>query len=172
MEPRPLAYISSDERGKVNAALYEFAHHLQAQGLLLVGSIQRDTLRSGDHHCDMDVRVLPDGPEIRISQTLGPLSRGCRLDPAGLEQAVALTETRMAQGADLLLVNKFGKHEADGRGFRGAISQALLQGIPVLVGLSRLNRAAFLEFADGMAEELPLDLVAMQAWCRSVLAAA
>ena len=59
-----------------------------------------------------DVRVPPGDPVLRISQALGPSARGCRLDAAALEVAVGLVSTRLAEGADLLILNKFGKHEA------------------------------------------------------------
>jgi hypothetical protein len=82
----------------------------------------------------MDVRVLPNGPILRISQNLGSVSKGCRLDPAALEAAVGLVEARLDPNVDLLIINKFGKHEADGRGFRTVIAAALDLEIPVLVG--------------------------------------
>lgn len=167
-EQRLIACVSSNERGKVNATLDAIAQHLQRQGLRVVGAVQHDTSCDDATACDMDVRVLPDGPRIRISQTLGSLSRGCRLDPVGLEQAVALTELGLAQGADFLIVNKFGKHEAEGRGFRSVISEAVMQGVPVIVGLGRLNRQAFLDFAQGLAEDLPADPSAILEWCDSI----
>jgi hypothetical protein len=60
------------------------------------------------------VRVLPEGAILRISQVLGPQARGCRLVPAALETAVVLVVAGLSCGADLLIVNKFGKHEAEG----------------------------------------------------------
>jgi len=41
-----------------------------------------------DHHCDMDIRVLPSGSDIRITQALGEGSTGCRLNLAALERFV------------------------------------------------------------------------------------
>lgn len=38
---------------------------------------------------------------------------------------------------DLLIVNKFGKHEAMGRDFRSAIAAAVEWDVPVLLGLAR-----------------------------------
>ena len=83
--------------------------------------------KSGYHYCDMDVRVLPNGPMIRISQNLGRAARGCRLDAGALEAAVVMAERGIAAGADLLIVNKFGKQEAEGHGFRALIAEALAQ---------------------------------------------
>jgi hypothetical protein len=112
----------------------------------------------------MDVKVLPDGPVIRISQSLGREARGCRLDPSALERAVGLVEARLAEGVDCLIVNKFGKHEAEGRGFRTAIAEALSADVPVLVGLNRLNADAFVQFTGGVAVELPPTLEALSDW--------
>ena len=64
----------------------------------------------------MDVRVLPDGPVLPISQVLGPQVRGSRLNPAPLETALGLVAARRSSGPDLLFINTFGTHEAEGRG--------------------------------------------------------
>merc|ERR1711969_292785 len=120
----------------------------------------------------MAVRVLPDGPVLRISQDLGPQARGCRLDPAALETAVGLVSASLSSGADLLIVNKFGKHEAEGRGFRDVIAEAVAMDIPVLVGLNALNRPAFEDFAEGLATRLPPEPAALMAWVDDVTATA
>ena len=100
-----IAYLKSADGVDVNATLAELAARLIDQGLQVVGTTQTNTARTDTHKCDMDVRVLPDGEIIRISQNLGPKSRGCQLDPDALEQAVAATLTRLEK-ADLLIINK------------------------------------------------------------------
>lgn len=162
------AYVLSEENGAVNRALAQFAMTLLDEGVRVIGTTQHDTPRLRSDVCDMDVRVLPDGGVIRISQDLGPNSRGCRLDSSALEEAVGQTMARLDE-AELLVVNKFGKHEADGRGFREVIAAAMLKGIPVLVGTNGLNKDAFLEFCDGLAEPLPADPAALLAWARKRL---
>lgn len=143
-----LAYVLSEETGEVNRVLAKAAMQLMEQGVRVVGTIQIDTPRPKSTHCDMDVLVLPGQDVIRISQDLGPNSRGCRLDPNALEQAVALTAGRL-DTADCLFINKFGKHEAEGRGFREVIADALARDIPVVVGTNGLNIDAFSEFSGG-----------------------
>lgn len=159
-----IAYTLASGRGETNLLLAELADDLLASGLTLCGTVQINTERQADNRCDMDVRVLPNGPTVRISQTLGKDSRGCRLNPDALEQAVALTNVALQDGADMLLVNKFGKHEADGRGFRDTIGQAIALDIPVLVGANKLNVEALLKFCDGLAVELPPDPHALRNW--------
>ncbi|MBU4530526.1 MAG: DUF2478 domain-containing protein [Hoeflea sp.] len=159
-----LAFVRTTERGLTDRLLWGFADRLQADGFRLAGVVQTNSDRPGSHHCDMDVRVLPAGPVIRINQVLGEESRGCRLNPAALEEAVALVEAALDPAPDLLIINKFGKHEAEGRGFRPLIGEALLRDIPVLLGVNPLNQAAFEVFAGDYAEELATDGAGLAAW--------
>lgn len=163
----PLAFIRTIERGQTDSLLWQLADEMQAQGLRLSGVVQTNSDRPGaiaSHHCDMDVRVLPDGPKIRINQVLGEEARGCRLNPAALEEAVALVELSLEPAPDLLIINKFGKHEGEGRGFRPLIAEAIARGIPVLLGVNALNFEAFQAFAGDLAEEIPAEAAAFAAW--------
>lgn len=159
-----IAYVMAPGRGDTDLVMFGAAQRLAEQGLRLAGTVQVNTEKADGGPCDMDVQILPDGPTIRISQSLGRESRGCRLDPAALETAVGLTDKMLAQGADCLLLNKFGKHEAEGRGFRDTIAVALAQGIPVVMGANRLNLEALLEFTDNCAQQIPADETAIAQW--------
>ena len=167
-----LAYTIGLGRGDTDAILYDVARAVQASGLRLAGTVQINSEQPCDGPCDMDVLVLPEGPTIRISQSLGPGARGCRLNPDALEQAVAAAQTQLARGAEAVLINKFGKHEADGRGFRDVIAQALEHDVPVVVGLNRANQAAFDQFCGGEATELPPNRADILAWLNGHLDAA
>lgn len=158
-----IAYTMAPGRGDTDLILFGLAGRLAARGLRCCGTVQINTERPGAGPCDMDVKVLPVGPVLRISQDLGRDSHGCRLDPQALETAVGLVAASLA-GADVLIVNKFGKHEAEGRGFREVIAEALARGIPVLVGLNGLNLPAFEGFAGGLAVPLPAEEEALAAW--------
>lgn len=159
-----IAYTIAPGKGDTDLLLHGFARSLMAQGIRVCGAVQVNSESCGTGLCDMDVKVLPTGPEIRISQNLGPAARGCRLDPDALEQVVGLVSARLHKGANLLIVNKFGKHEAGGRGFRPVIAEALSLGIPVLVGLNTLNLEAFSNFSSGLARCVPPHSSALGAW--------
>jgi len=168
-----IAYTMAPGRGDMDLILASLAAELAASGLRCCGTVQINTVNPAygtAGPCDMNVRVLPEGPVLRISQDLGPSARGCRLDPNVLETAVGLVAERLAQGADLLIVNKFGKHEAEGRGFRDVIAEALAMDIPVLVGVNSLNREAFERFTEGLAIPLAPEAAALRTWVDSVTA--
>jgi len=90
------------------------------------------------------------------------------LNPAALETAVGLVAASLQEGADVMIVNKFGMHEAEGRGFRSLIADALSDGIPVLVGLNALNLPAFMDFSQGLATGLPCESAALTEWVTGV----
>jgi hypothetical protein len=156
-----IAYVTLSGRGLIDDCLAEAVASLEAQGLRLAGTVRVLPAAPHSHACDMDVRVLPDGPSRRISQPLGALSQGCRLDTDAVETLALAVESRL-EGADLLVVNKFGKQEAAGRGLRQAIVLAIEAGIPVLIGVNGLNLPELLAFAGDQAvriEGTPEDIV-------------
>ena len=159
-----IACTKARGRGDTDLLLETVARKLLEHGFCVRGTVQVNSERDCEGPCDMDVRVLPDGPVIRISQSLGKGSKGCRLDPEALEDAVGLVSAGLDQPTDVLIVNKFGKHEADGRGFRPVIGEALSRGIPVLVGLNSLNNDAFEAFTGGLVDHLPPDPAGIVNW--------
>lgn len=165
-----IAYTTASGTGTLDHLLHGVALRLISMGMRPCGIVQFNTERGQGARCDMDVLVLPDGPVLRISQHLGPGARGCRLAPASLEEAAGRVLAALAAGSDVLIVNKFGKHEADGRGFRPVIAAALERDIPVLVGVSQSGLPAFLDFAGELAVALPPDQQALLDWfalCRT-----
>lgn len=169
-----LAYVMTTERGATDRLLTALAERLAEKGIRTAGIVQTNTECYDNKLCDMDVRVLPAGETIRISQSLGEGARGCRLNPGALERAVGLVTAGLAAAPapQILLVNKFGKHEADGRGMRPVIAEALAMGLPVISGVNRMNVEAFERFAEGLAVEAAPDLEALLAWVDSALAEA
>lgn len=165
-----IGYVSLPGKGATDACLAEAVAMLTARGVPMAGTVQTNLERQGRNVCDMDLRVLPDGPVLRISQDLGAGARGCRLDGGALEAAVAEVSLRM-NGAALFVVNKFGKQEAMGRGLVPLIAEAVGRGLPVLVGVNGLNLSAFLGFAEGLAEPLPADPAAIATWAMTAVLA-
>lgn len=164
------AYTMAGRNGALDRALYDLSQVLISRGWRTAGVVQINTDREDCRGCDMDVLILPDVQKIRISQSLGKEARGCRLDADALETAVGHAAQQLQEGADILLINKFGKMEADGRGFRDVIASAIAADIPVIVGLNAMNKPAFQAFTDGLAVEVPSDPDALLAWVEATRA--
>lgn len=161
-----LGYVMAPERGDADLLISRVAARLQALDWPLAGAVQQNRME-GASLCSMELVVLHGGGRICISQQLGSGSQGCRLDSAALEQAVGLVEAALDHAPRLLILNKFGKAEAEGRGFRLLIGRALGAGIPVLTGVNARNIEAFQEFAAGMGQPLPADEARILDWCHA-----
>lgn len=160
-----IAYTMAQGKGDTDLLLFRLAKTLASEGYQTAGTVQVNTERAGCA-CDMDVMVLPAGPSLRISQDLGKASKGCRLDPAALESAVGMVASRIGPQVDVLIINKFGKHEAEGRGFRTVIAEAIACDVPVLVGVNAINLEAFQRFVGEEVTALEPSESALLEWVR------
>lgn len=164
-----LGYVTVDGSGVADLLLADVAGELRKRGWPLAGAVQVNPEGSRDGRCHMDLHILTNHEVIRISQDLGALSKGCRLDPEGLERAAGLAEAALAgpDRARLAIVNKFGKTEIDGRGFRPFIGLALGHGVPVLTAVGTGHLPGFHAFAEGMADCIAPSREAVLAWAEA-----
>jgi len=165
-----LAYVTLQGRGRTDALIAAVARQLAAEGVRLAGTVQSNHERPDRRKCDMDLMMLPDGPTVRISEDRGDLARGCMLDSGALEQTVVTVQQRL-ETAEVLIVNKFGKRESEGKGLVPVVAEALELGLPVLIGVNGLNLAAFLSFAGEAAHALPADVAIVADWCKAAVVA-
>lgn len=166
-----LGFITFTEGAdQADRLLAETADILQAQGLRLAGAVRSAFDPAHAQGCEMALRILGDDSIIRISQDLGSGALACRLDAGALAMAAGRAEAILRQGADLVIVNKFGKQEGIGRGFRDIIAAALGEGIPVLTLVPREQMPAFQDFAGDLAE--PVTPGGALDWCRARIAQA
>ncbi|MBU6445372.1 MAG: DUF2478 domain-containing protein [Alphaproteobacteria bacterium] len=162
----PLGVMVYENSLEADDLLAQVAAVLAAEGYRLGGAVQSSVHRPGRRKCDMYLRDLLSGEEILISLDRGNEARGCRLDPDAFARVSLWGEQALSAGVDLLVVNKFGKEEAQGRGLRPLIAEALIAGIPVMLGVSTLNLPDFEAFAGELAMRLPPQHEAILSWCR------
>lgn len=102
------------------------------------------------------------------TRTSAKVRAAAQLDGGGIEAAAASVATDVASNApDLLIVNKFGKIEAAGRGFRPLIGDALDWGIPVIVGVNDLDRADLEAFTGGMGAIVATETARIVSWAET-----
>jgi len=152
-----------------DALLAQCAADLAASGYRLGGIVQSNAHPSGRRRCDMYVKDLLGGDEIKISLDRGNEARGCRLDPDAFARIDAWVERAVLERVDLLIINKFGREEAHGRGLRSVIAEALVAEIPVVIGVSTRNLCDFLTFVGDSTTRLQPNIEAITAWCRTAI---
>ncbi|MGQ3356061.1 MAG: DUF2478 domain-containing protein [Phreatobacter sp.] len=156
-----------------DALLGAFAHDLLASGTAVAGLIQINA-GAGCAELDMELEALGSGRRINICQDLGPGSvNACRLDPAGLAEAAAALRQALDQPAELVVINKFGRMEAEGGGLMSEIGAAVAADMPLLIGVPQRFAAAWDAFAGGMDVKLACTRPALEDWwSRRTLSAA
>jgi nucleoside-triphosphatase THEP1 len=171
--PKVTALVYADS-AVADQALRRVVRQFERAGRRLAGVVQRDTPRLGRTGCDMTLEELSTGIAVEISQDRGPHARGCRLDLGEMARAMQLVSAALRASPDLLVLNKFGKTEAEGGGFRTLIAEAIEQGVPVLVAVPYRNLDPWRTFVGDMAREIHLtgadDDRALESLCHAVAA--
>lgn len=156
-----LGFVTLTEKGRADVLLADLAADLARAGVPVVAMVRAPL--PAERACEMHLRLLPSEQVLSISQPLGPGADACLLDPGALEMAVAETARAIVAAPEgaVVILNKFGKQEAAGRGCRPLIAQALEAGLRVLISVPPETRADFDAFAEGYAEELSTDARAL-----------
>lgn len=162
--------VEGDDREEIQTLLAEAARRLGACGARVLGVIEH--MPPGIGHHEVMLRDLSSGAMHRLHQDLGPGAAGCSLDPAGLAAASGGVEQAigdlLSAGGDVagavVVLSKFGRQEAEGRGLTGAFHAAVAADIPVLTSVSPTVRAQWADFAGDLAILAPATLDAVDAW--------
>lgn len=147
-----------------DATLRDFATDLNAHGYRAVGMVQAGQCADSS----LSAVLLHNGETLLLAQDFDPSARGCRLDIARLQNAGRRVAEALEQGADILIVNRFGKRERNGNGLAFLIDRAFEIGLPVVIAVSREHFAEWVKFADGMTVKLACDRHSLDAWWRNV----
>lgn len=119
-----------------------------------------------DEHCQYSLVDLETGLAHSISQNLGFHSDACRLNLQSMADASMVLKRIADEGADIAIVNRFGKEEASGRGFATEILNIMSRGIPLITIVQDEQLSAWREFTGGMAVELPNKFEHVMSWVR------
>ena len=141
-----------------------WGYALRAAGLSVAGLVQFNTFERDPGTCDMAVEELFSGTVLQLSEDRGKEASGCRLDRSILAEAAGLLVNALEESPDILVLNKFGKVEAEGEGLRDALAKAVELGVPIVVGVPFRNLDQWRLFAGDMAEECPIDSKQIQRW--------
>jgi hypothetical protein len=159
-----LAALVYGEHDDPDAVLRDFAGELIARGSRVVGMVQAGQCTDSS----LSAVLVHNGETILLAQDFDPAASGCRLDLARLHNAGERIATALEAGADLLVVNRFGKRERDGKGLLQLMLRALDADTPVVIAVSSAHFADWIKFAGGMCVKLTCDRDALDHWWRNV----
>lgn len=164
-----IAALKHDDGTTIDRALMKITDRLKRQGHRLTGAVRAHLTSGDENRCDMFLEDLATSTIYPMSQDLGGGSDACRLDDGALDAIAERVEASLQDGADILILNKFGKQESEGRGLRSPIVSAVDQGIPVLVGLSSGRVDSWNEFCGAAGEIFDPDDPALDRWLDATL---
>src|ERR1700748_3694432 len=162
-----LAALVYEQDQDPDEILRDFAAELNRRGYRAVGLVQLG------HHCvddNLSAMLVHTGEQLPMFQDLGSCSAGCRLDGGQLRGAVQQIATAIDEGADLVIINRFGRQEREGKGLTYLVERALSADIPVVIAVPRHRFADWIRFADGMSVKLNCDRDSLHAWWDRVAA--
>jgi hypothetical protein len=161
-----LAALVYERHQDPDQILREFAADLNRRGYRAVGLVQLG------HHCTdapkLSAMLVHTGEELQLFQNLGTCATGCRLDVGQLLDAGSQVASAIDQGADLLIINRFGRQEREGKGLSYLVERALSADIPVVIAVPSHRFTDWIKFADGMSVKLRCDREALDAWWSAV----
>lgn len=152
----------------IDALLEECCRDIAAWGVRVAGLLQ--IAKGGVRGCatSMHLYDLQSNTTFDIWENRGSCARGCRLDEAGLNQAANVLDRAIADRVDLLIINRFGRAESQGRGLLGYYARAIENDIPFLTSVRDPYEEAWSKFHAGLAISLPSDRSSVRDWARSV----
>jgi len=146
-----------------DAVLRGFALRLRSHGHQPVGLIQAG--RRGRGRQDLCGVLLPSGRRVGMWTTsAGP--HGGRFNVAAFEGAQAEIVAALDAGADVLILNRFGRQEIAGGGLRELVIHAAQRDVPVVGAVAAWRFADWLRFVEGMSVRLPCEQGAVDLWWR------
>lgn len=157
LEGAPITALVYSDSALADQLLRDIALHLTEQGWALAGLVQHNTPRPGRSRCDMILEELSSGELVGISQDRGPLARGCALDVSQLLTAMQMVRQSIKDLPDLVVLNKFGKSESEGEGFRPLLAELLDADIPILIAVPWRNIESWRQFAGEFSDEYPVE---------------
>jgi hypothetical protein len=147
-----------------DAVLRGFADEVKKQGFRPAGLVQAGQCADSS----LSAVLVHSGEKLLLAQDFDPAATGCRLDLGRLQDAGARVAAALETGAGLLIINRFGKRERDGKGLGFLIERALGANIPVVIAVSQERFAEWIKYAGGTSVRLPCEQPALEVWWHKV----
>lgn len=163
--PSRLAGIAFDTGFAIDALMADVVGCLEKRGLRLSGAIQTVSEGPGCDRRSLRLRALNDDWEIPILQDRGALATGCRLDYGSMVDVCARIDAAFGKETDLMVLNRFGRAEAEGGGLRQVLQRCVEADLPTLIAVRSDYISDWTAFHGGLAQTLSPDLTSVLAWC-------
>ncbi len=168
--PRIAAIIHAPDE-PADDVLSCFVAEVAANGVRVQSLVQKRKSNGPGCSCSIDLVDITTQEIYSISQDLGKGSISCRLDPAGVAASSIVLRRAVDDRTELIVANRFGSLEREGRGLAQEMLAAMVEYIPLLTVVAECYAADWESFTGGLAVRLSSIKQALHAWFDSSTAA-
>lgn len=158
-----LAAVCSSNTTAVDLKIEALVTRLLGNGYHIQGVLQKPVDKNATG-CNARLYRIGVNGQYNISQQLGAGSSSCNLDTEVLEQAAFDISSAITPDTDLVVVNRFGKRESQGGGFRAVFERAMELDIPVLTVVQEQMASSWLDYGGSSVALLRDDTSDLREW--------
>jgi molybdate transport system ATP-binding protein len=170
IDPNRFAAILYRPEDDVDTLLTRFALERRRAGDRLGGIVQVNEKNIAGQQVGMNALDLMTDRSISLCQPLGSGAMACKLDAGGLAEAAMVIADAISADVDLIVINKFSKQEAAGRGLRSEFADAILSGTPLLTAVPEKCFDDWLSFTGDRGTTLHCAPHVVAAWWQELSA--
>ena len=174
MSNPPIAGIVYERGAPIRDVMKAFVQKLKAGGINVHGILQ-ETPKHMDPDadgCGVDAIDIKTGDHVALVRpTQYELdNKICSLDVSRLAEASMILRRALEEHADIVVVEKFGKHEKDGGGLSDDLMAVMAEHIPTVVSVPKDELASWQRFTGELGTTLDCDSAQIWAWWESLSA--
>jgi nucleoside-triphosphatase THEP1 len=148
-------------------ALYKFVETQKALDTRIGGVLQEGVFDSQGAMTGLNAIDVSTNQRIPISRPVQN-DDDCGLDVAALAETTGIISKAVSDAVDLVVVEKFGEQEQNGKGLIDEILQTIVSGIPLLISVPEAALPAWQERTGELGGVLPFTEEAFRQWWQSL----
>lgn len=167
----PFAAVVYPPQSNAVGFLGAFAEKLKQRGVRVAGIVQEKVRDSDGALTGIDAIDVATGARAPIKRVARQNrdTNNCALDASVLAGTSGFLRHAIEEGVELIVVDKFGTEEQNGRGLSDEILLAISEGIPLLISVPQPALDIWQERTGAMGGVLPLDAGALEQWWAGIL---
>lgn len=148
------------------AGLASFVESLKESNVRVGGILQEKVSLEGAGMARVEAIDIATGQRSSINKPTSETTRNddCSLDVSALATTSSILRTAIEDRVDLIVVEKFGDEEREGKGLIDEILQAIAAGIPLLIAVPETNLDVWTERSGAMGDVIPFEETAFHEW--------
>ena len=166
-DPAPFAAAVYNPDTSDRMALFKFVEKQKLMNTRVGGVLQEAIFNTEGVIIGLDAVDVATNRRIPITRPVKNDDE-CRLDVSALAETTEIIRNAISDRMDLVVVEKFGELEQNGKGLIDEIFETIVMGIPLLISVPRAALPMWQERSGELGSVLPFSEEAFRQWWQSV----